>query len=480
MRKLTLTVLLIIILSQVTWGNNVAISNVAINADDVTFDLSWDNSWKDLVNHDAIWIFIKFRVPNGDWLHATLSATGHNIPTGASIDLPADRKGVFVTRAGNGSGTNTFSGFSLSWNHVADGIQNTANIQVKVIGIEMVYIPTSDFFLGDGHSTGTFGQQSVSKPVRISDQNTVVRASSSGDDPQIKQYGILVNGAQGIDKDGLTAADNPDYPTGYNAFYIMKYEMSQEQYKDFLVTINSFHAYARYPSMGSAYPISGVHPSLTAAQPERSMYFLSWSDALAYADWAGLRPLTELEYEKSCRGPLMSINGEYAWGNTTIHASSYLLQNAGQSNEGITNPGNGTGNALYNLTSAGLNAPLRCGIFSSIAVNASRVETGSSYYGVMELSGNVFEHCVTLGNVSGRSFNGAHGDGSLNVDGNANVSGWPGYLNGAVTTAAGAGFRGGAWNYFRESLLVSSRYYATSSDNNRNSSYGFRAARSAN
>ncbi|HRZ77325.1 MAG TPA: SUMF1/EgtB/PvdO family nonheme iron enzyme, partial [Bacteroidales bacterium] len=422
----------------------------------------------------------KFRQPNGDWLHATLNATGHSIPSGAVLDLPSDYKGAFIARAGNGSGTNSFTGISLSWNHVANGIQNTANIQVKVIGIEMVYIPQSDFFLGDGQSTGTFIQQGVSKAVRISNQNVVVRASASGDDAQIKQYGILVHGAQGIDKDGITAVDNTGFPTGYTPFYVMKYEMSQEQYKDFLVTITPFHAYSRYPSMGPAYPISGVHPSLTAAQPERAMYFLSWSDALAYADWAGLRPMTELEYEKSARGPLMAISGEYAWGNTTIHASPYALQNAGQSNEGVSNPGSGVGNAAYNLTTTGFNAPLRCGIFASSAVTANRVETGASYYGVMELSGNVFEHCVTLGNAGGRNFNGAHGDGALNSDGNADVAGWPGYLNGAVTTASGAGFRGGAWNYFRESLLVSSRYYATSTDNNRNSSYGFRAARSAN
>jgi formylglycine-generating enzyme required for sulfatase activity len=480
MRKLAVSILLSLALFQIAQGNNVAISNVAINADDISFDLSWDNSWRDAVNHDAIWIFIKFRQPNGDWMHATLNGTGHSIPLGAEIDQPADHKGVFIAREGNGSGTNTFTGISLSWNHAADGIQNTANIQVKVIGIEMVYVPSGDFFLGDGQSTGSFTQQGVSKPVRISNQSTVVRAGSGGDDPQLKQYGILVNGVQGIDKDGISAVDNTAYPTGYNAFYVMKYEMSQEQYKDFLVTINPFHAYSRYPSMGPSYPISGVHPNLTAAQPERAMYFLSWSDALAYADWAGLRPMTELEYEKSARGPLMAISGEYAWGNTTIHSSPYVLQNAGQSNEGITNPGSATGNALYNLTSSGLNAPLRCGIFASSAVNASRVETGASYFGVMELSGNVFEHCVTLGNISGRNFSGAHGDGSLNVDGNADVTGWPGYVNGAVTTASGAGFRGGAWNYFRESLLVSSRYYAASSDNNRNSSYGFRAARSAN
>ena len=29
---------------------------------------------------------------------------------------------------------------------------------------------------------------------------------------------------------------------------------------------------------------------------------ISWSDMSAYLDWSGLRPMTELEYEKACRG----------------------------------------------------------------------------------------------------------------------------------------------------------------------------------
>ena len=32
------------------------------------------------------------------------------------------------------------------------------------------------------------------------------------------------------------------------------------------------------------------------------MTYISWPDLLAYADWAALRPITELEYEKAARG----------------------------------------------------------------------------------------------------------------------------------------------------------------------------------
>ena len=42
--------------------------------------------------------------------------------------------------------------------------------------------------------------------------------------------------------------------------------------------------------------------------------FLSWMDLAAYLDWAALRPMTELEFEKICRGPNPPIAGEYVWG----------------------------------------------------------------------------------------------------------------------------------------------------------------------
>src|SRR5208283_4202281 len=49
-----------------------------------------------------------------------------------------------------------------------------------------------------------------------------------------------------------------------------------------------------------------------------AMNYSYWLDAAAYAAWAGLRPYTELEYEKAARGPITPVNGEYAWGSTGI------------------------------------------------------------------------------------------------------------------------------------------------------------------
>lgn len=38
---------------------------------EVAFDLSWENSWRNDLNHDAAWVFIKFRAPQSNhWQHA--------------------------------------------------------------------------------------------------------------------------------------------------------------------------------------------------------------------------------------------------------------------------------------------------------------------------------------------------------------------------------------------------------------------------
>ena len=133
---------------------------------------------------------------------------------------------------------------------------------------------------------------------------------------------------------------------------------------------------------------------------------LSWMDQAAYADWAALRPMTELEFEKACRGPSPSLYNEYAWGTTSITAATGI-NNSGTANETASNSG---ANCVYG--NSGTAGPLRCGF----AVSSSRSLSGSSYYGVRELSGNLWERPVTIGNADGRNFTGLHGNGALDTD----------------------------------------------------------------
>jgi formylglycine-generating enzyme required for sulfatase activity len=154
--------------------------------------------------------------------------------------------------------------------------------------------------------------------------------------------------------------------------------------------------------------------------------------------------MTELEYEKACRGRNSPVANEFAWGDANIASSAYAIQNSGTVNEAISSGyATGAGNCSYQLTTYSIPGPVRVGIYAANGSNSGRRTSGGSYYGIMELSGNVWELCVTCGNPAGRGFTGTHGDGVLSLNGNATKSDWPGYVSGEVTTGTGGGFRGG-------------------------------------
>ncbi|MCP4710862.1 MAG: hypothetical protein GY869_19750, partial [Planctomycetes bacterium] len=197
----------------------------------------------------------------------------------------------------------------------------------------------------------------------------------------------------------------------------------------------------------------------------------SWDDGLAYADWAGLRPFTELEFEKACRGPELPVPNEFAWGNTSIHNSwAYGLGSPGEASEYISAQPTGTGNAAYSQTidlgTPLWDGPLRCGIFATGSTD--RQESGAGYFGNMEFSGNLAERTITIGTSQGRSFSDYEGDGALNSSGDADAPGWP--------AADGAGFRGAHWDGSVDRLAISDRDQASLYDMLRNPYYGFRAA----
>lgn len=473
------------------WANNIQVVNIALQAQDTTnnythieFDISWDNSWRTSSapnNWDAAWVFAKWKLSSGsDWSHCTLSTSGTTAPVGSTIQVPDDGGsegvGALIYRnSANGTGSNDWNNARLRWNYGTDSVADDATVDVRVYAIEMVYVPQGDYWLGDGFSTGTFRQTGSNTPVQITTTGVAVKCENTAyDDSQLEGGGIYVDGDGGINTSGASSpVNNADWPTGYGAFYVMKYEVSQGQYADFLSTLTDTQDDNRYYSSTSyRYTISGSYGNYSASVPNRACNYLSWADGAAYADWAGLRPLTELEYEKAGRGPSSAVAGEYAWGNANVASTAYIRSNDGQPNATVTNAASDpTGNASYSTTDGSIDGPLRCGIFAT--GSSSRIEAGAGYYGAMELSGNLFERSVTLGNETGRAFTGGHGNGALDASGNADVTTWPN------TTAIGAGFRGGTWNYISAYLRVSYRYNAASSNANRYGTLGFRCARSA-
>lgn len=217
------------------------------------------------------------------------------------------------------------------------------------------------------------------------------------------------------------------YAVGYEGFYAMKYEISQRQYVDFLNKLTADEQ--RLRTIGDAlddlsmgdYVYGASHKQATcrngivvgAMQDNRFAFacnlnpnnlynqsddgdniacnFLSPKDMLAYASWSGLRPMSELEYEKMGRQTIDSVSakvpiytlGSYAWGNATVKLpSSSTISGSGGASEKLAGANINTGNKVL--------GPVRSGSFAA-GTDVSAVNSGASYYGVMELSGNLAE-----------------------------------------------------------------------------------------
>jgi len=494
-----------LVLSYPCYANNLAIESVAISGQDstqetavVSLDISWDNSWRNSVNYDAVWVFVKFSKDAGaTWEHATLSAAGTN-PSGVStgsgdridVVVPSDRKGCMIQRSFVGAGDMDVSNVELTWSWGEDGVAADDSVRVRAFGVEMVYVPDGAFYAGDGD--GSSESQYAFHPdggdntkAYISSSDVSLTCDTNGND-DIDSSSVTVSGPSGID-------GNADYPTGYNAFYLMKYEITEDQWVGFFNTLSTAGKTNRDitgPAGKNAdgtvnrNTVSWTTGDASTDRPDRGCGYVSWPDLCAYADWAALRPATELEFEKISRGAdVLPNDGEYAWGTTAVTAAT-TISGAENGAETVTNA---DANACYdNQTFSGGDGgtgPLRAGIFAGSAT--TRQAAGAGYYGAMELSGNLWERFVGIGTSSGRAFTGTHGDGALETaagyEGNATNTDWPGFVTAqGVTGGAGSGFRGGAWvETGSGKLAVSDRSEASIASAARLSDSGGRCARTA-
>ncbi|OGF47660.1 MAG: hypothetical protein A2452_03255 [Candidatus Firestonebacteria bacterium RIFOXYC2_FULL_39_67] len=493
------SVLFVFLLSITTaFANNVVVSNVSLvdkdtgaDTNDIKFDIAWDNCWftagapSATANWDAVWVFAKFSKSTdggttwSDGAHCTLLNTGNTVPAGSQMSFGmtgAAYKGAFIYRSSSGSGSVDWNNAELRWAYGTDGVVDSDLVKVKVFAIEMVYIPQGPFYIGDTNndnsgcflkSDGAYAKDKNLPEYQISSESAITVGTAF--DNLYYDNDSSYNG----DQLGPIPAG---FPKGYNAFYIMKTEISQRQYCEFLNTLSTTQVtnrsnnnygnfnYIKLASNGKygcdANNNAGAYGSANWALMNESndgewgvCNYLSWMDLAAYTDWAALRPFTELEFEKACRGGQPAVNDEHAWGNATV-VTTTSFSNAGTNLE-VPNQGN------TNLFGPG---GFRCGSYAN--ATSTRTNSGAGYYGVLDLSGNVTELCVTVGNSTGRGFTGTHGDGSLNSSGDATSSDWPGFVTTAVTDAIGIGLRGSSWifetcvsNRGAADMTVTYRYY---------------------
>lgn len=443
-------------------ANNLTISGVSVNGNQATFNLAWDNSWNASgnidtlypANWDAVWIFVKVQSDTDNlWHHQLLAPAGHSVNTsgaGLTIETQPDNVGVFIRRSQAGHGNISGASVTLS----LAGLPAGSNFNFKVFGVEMVHIPEGAFYLGDG-------QVSSTSEVRFRDSTVSASRQAAG-----FPAGSLYSGSPAI-----PAA----FPMGYNAFYAMKYEITNEQIADFLNTLTydqqashmvvapnaasgtaltatvtgySNHNYLKIMTPG----LNNTTPAVIGCDYNSDAVFNDLPDGLtvacgtmkrrtllAYLDWCGMRPATEMEFEKMCRGsrvngnPVARVTNEYAWGSTDFAA--YAVGSIGMTD--LDMPTMRLVTTVVNGRDAmvGSDRPMRVGLFAEGATG--RAAAGAGFYGNMNLSGNVAELVISVA-ADGAGYTAMPGDGDLSVTADANQSSWP------VYSAPNAyGFRGG-------------------------------------
>lgn len=449
-------------------ATDLVVEDVRLDADRLTVTARWANAWRDDVNHDGVWLFAKARGADGRWRHLRLAQTeARVVATEAgpppSIDIAEDGVGAFAWPSSPHRGPCEFTAaFAIEPSSIPSAAAG-GTVDVRAYGIEMVLVPEGPFHVGEvgprgGEFAAFFRSDAEGKPAGTQE---ILSEASLRIAPEVGALWYPVGGdfaSYGGDHGGPLPAT---FPKGFAAFWCMKYELTQGEYVAFLNTLNDEAAAFRAPHAHPEYTtfrgtIDLVDGAYVTRRPRRPMNFVSWDDGCGFADWAGLRPMTELEFTKACRGPSAPSATDFPWGTSDL---SSLARVMGPDDElAATGPAD-----------------------EALGARQHRVALGTSYYGVFDLAGSVWEKCVTVGHRNGRAFAGTHGDGSTRYGGATNVD-WP---RGDVGSG-GFGYRGGGFYSHGENAgefnpwsPVEWRRFGSWGDGPRSKAYGFRAVRTA-
>jgi len=194
-------------------------------------------------------------------------------------------------------------------------------------------------------------------------------------------------------------------------------------------------------------PWSGWHWDHEIHGGNIPMFNLAWTDITAYLDWAGLRPMTELEYEKAARGNQPRVREEYAWGQPFLPSRAASVTDRNLPTEAplplVANYAHVDPAAAAHTAAIAAYWPVRAGSFAR--ETTTRAEAGASFWGILNLSDNVPERVITVSTAQGRAFTGEHGDGEITAMGFSNVPNWPSQdvaIGSNNRLALGTGYRG--------------------------------------
>ncbi len=424
------------------------------------FNIEWKNSWNNSRNHDAIWLFCKSKTGIETARHIGIANSGHTVVSTYSSGSPAlafkvapDQVGLWVFPSQSFRGDISATVKVELQAEDFEGI-NTRNAAFQVFGIEMVHIPSGNFLIGSAEESaqqkGAFFDPATGGMIGIEEESGEWEVAADGD-----LYYQASEGYEGDQKGRISAS----FPKGHQAFFMMKYELMEGQYAAMLNSLDGdqrqthiVHGMEDYE--GSLYEENGL---IAARTPTRPAPFIGWDDAMAFADWAGLRPMTEFEFTKASRGSAEIEAIDFPWGSE----SKWHVQRL---------PGQDGTLVMMN------------GWNEQQLSDENKKSFGASFYWVMDLAGSLWERVVSVGHENGRQFLGSHGDGTLSAAGSATNTDWPV----GQEDAGGIGFRGGGfYGYSREYhefnpfSPVAFRPYGSWHGSMRSLAYGTRFVRTA-
>jgi formylglycine-generating enzyme required for sulfatase activity len=472
------------------------------------------------------------------WKHAKIVSV-EDQPEHALVELAEGGAGVFLHhRSPSFRGRAEYRGVRLRcvMMDLPMDVQPRVPVEVWPFGLEMVHVPEGPFWLGDPEPTRRDAPRNcfydALAPAGSKNRAYQVR-SAAGIHVGPGGGATRPEGAEQLlwydnDDDARGAGDHArihtldalspsekwkegkiprGFPTGYQAFYAMKRQVTQGEYASFINALDGgssadrFGQLVRYAWGGAGSQRGSIEAASTArvaTRPHRACNHLCWADATAFAAWAGLRPMSELEYEKACRGPLAPVRDEFAWGQGPGDYIAHEILGHEDGTEqvlGTCNIGNGSAPFLGGDGGVG---PVRDDAFErrrkppspeTFWLNPTgtppvpgdpggeRENRGLSYYGIAGLTGNLWELCVTIGTREGRAFRGDHGRGEVSDHGEASHEdlGWP------DQTARSVSWRGGSWYTPWRRGFVAARPYGSGAPGffHRSKDAGFRAVRTA-
>ncbi len=393
----------------------------------VDITISWQNAWYNKKNYDAAWVFFKYLRTTGGYTHAKIRMEGHSFlseknPGNLKILPSKDGTGIFLQPTSEYRGPiEARVRIQLDTAVLANKAFVLGNHLLNGYGIEMVYIPDGHFFLGDSDSLSIRASSFYKSGGDGRPDGSLEIRNETEAIPVGKEKGAIYYHVGNKDYQGDQSGPVPaSYPKGVNGFYIMKYELQQSQYANFLNSLQAMATSARSKIASKDYHklrggISLNENIFVATTKNRPANFVSWDDGCAFADWAALRPMTDFEYVKVCRGPTSPVPRDYPWGTASK-------------------------DKLKRFVDADNELKWADGLNESQLNDANRETFGASYYWVMDLAGSLWERVVSIGAERGRRFVGSHGDGNLSY-GYATNTDWPS----GDHNSGGYGFAGGGF-----------------------------------